>query len=80
MSAPQKVFRIGAVSASVFANEIATDGGKRTVRNVNVQRRYKDGNEWKSSTSFGLADLPNAIRVLELSLEHVERSEAEVSG
>ena len=79
MKSPEKVFRIGSVSASVFVNEIEGESGKRQIRNVNLQRRYKDGNEWKSATSFGLTDLPNAIRVLQLALEHVETAEAEVS-
>ena len=80
MKSPEKVFRIGAVSASVFVNEIETNGGKRTIRNVNLQRRYKDGDEWKSASSFSLTDLPNAIRVLQLAQGHVENVEAEVSG
>jgi len=74
---PEKSFRIGLVSASVFVNDIETDGGKRRIRNVNLQRRYKDGSEWKSSTSFGLGDLPNAIRVMQLALQHVEALEAD---
>ncbi len=80
MSKPEKVFRIGYVSASIFVNEIKTEAGTRTVRNVNVQRRYKDGNEWKSASSFGLSDLPCALRVLQLALQHVETVEAEVGG
>ena len=79
MKSPEKVFRIGSVSASIFVNKIEGESGKRQIRNVNLQRRYKDGNEWKSATSFGLTDLPNAIRVLQLALEHVETAEAEVS-
>ena len=75
---PEKVFRIGSVSGSVFENVIETDGGKRKIRNVNLQRRYKDGNEWKSSSSFGLGDLPQAIEVLRLSFEYVAQQEAEV--
>ena len=81
MSKPVKVFRIGYVSGSIFLNEIDTEGGRRrTIRNVNLQRRYKDGDEWKSSTSFGLADLPNAIRVLQLAQQFVEEAEADVAG
>ena len=77
---PEKVFRIGALSASVFANEIETSNGKRTVRNVQLQRRYLDGDEgWKSSSSMGLADLPQAIRALQLAQEHVEATVAEVT-
>jgi len=80
MNKPEKVIRIGYVSASIFVNEIKTEGGTRTVRNVNLQRRYKDGDEWKSASSFGLGDLPCALRVLQLALEHIETVEAEVGG
>jgi len=76
---PEKTFRIGLVSASVFVNEVDGEGGKRTLRNVNLQRRYRDGDSWKSATSFGLADLPAAIRVLQLAQQHVEQHEAESS-
>lgn len=77
---PEKTYRIGLVSASVFVNEIDGDGGKRTIRNVNLQRRYRDGDTWKSSSSFGLADLPAALRVLQLAAEHVEREEADAGS
>ena len=75
---PETTFRIGLVSASVFVNEIQTDDGPKEIRNVNLQRRYKDNGEWKSSTSFGLSDLPLATRVLQLAQGHIERVEAEV--
>ena len=79
---PEKVFRIGAVSGSVFVNEVAVEGGKRKIRNVNLQRRYRDeeSGEWKSATSFGLADLPAAIEVLKLAKDHVASEEAEIAG
>ncbi len=78
---PEKQFRIGGVSASVFVNTIDGDAGrkKRKIRNVNLQRRYKDGDDWKSSSSFGLADIPHAIRVLQLAQHHVEAAEADVT-
>lgn len=75
--APEKQFRIGLVSASVFANEVNGEAGKRTVRSVNVQRRYREGDgEWKTATTFGLSDLPAAIRVMQLAQQHVEEQEA----
>lgn len=79
MSQPEKVFRVGAVSASVFVNEANSPDGSRQVRNVQLQRRYRDGDEWKSSSSFGLAELSTAIRVLELARQHVEAIEADVA-
>ncbi len=75
--APETTFRLGNVSASVFVNEVDTDGGKRKFRSVNVQRSYRDGDETKFVSSFGLSDLPTAIRVLQLAQAHVEGKEAQ---
>ncbi len=50
------------------------------MRNVNLQKRYRDGDEWKSSTSFALAELPQAMAVLDLAMKYVADKEAEVSG
>ncbi len=74
---PEKVIRFGVISASVFTNEIETDGGKRTIRNVKLQRRYRNGDgEWKSSSSFTLADLPVAVEVLKQATDYVASKEA----
>src|SRR5689334_3007824 len=81
---PEKVFRIGLINASVFKNVIEPKeegkGQRRTVRSVNLQRRYQDDDDkWQSTTSFQLSDLPTAIRVLQLAQEYVESVEAEVT-
>lgn len=80
MAQPEKVFRVGLVSASVFRNEITVgEGGrKRTVRSATLQRRYKDGKEWKTGTSFNLTDTLAAIRALELAARYIETKEADV--
>lgn len=75
---PEKVFRIGFVSASVFAHEIETDEGPITIRSVNVQKRYKDGDDVKYTSSFNLAELPQVVRALQLAQGYVERAEAEI--
>ena len=76
--APETTFRLGNISASVFVNEAdGGDGGKRTFRSVNVQRSYRDGDDTKYTSSFGLGDLPTAIRVLQLAQAHVEGKEAQ---
>lgn len=71
---PEVVFRIGAVSASVFVNK--TDNGER--RNVSLQRRYKDGDVWKSTSTFGLADLPVASAVLQRAFDYVADKEVTI--
>ena len=75
---PEKVFRIGFVSASVFLHDIQGDDGKRSVRSVHLQRRYLDGNEAKYTSHFNLAELPQALRVLQLATDYVESCEAAV--
>ena len=74
---PETTFRLGNISASVFVNEVDGDGGKRKFRSVNVQRSYRDGDDTKFVSSFGLSDLPTAIRVLQLAQAHVEGKEAQ---
>jgi len=76
---PMKVFRIGSISGSIFEHVVDGDGGKRTVRSVSLQRSYKDSDEWKYSSSFGVADIPVALRVLELAQRHIEAAEAEIA-
>jgi len=75
---PERVFRIGNVSASVFANEV--DGGNRHLRSVNLQKRYRNGDEWKFSSSFDLSELPQVRAVLELATNYVADKEAVVGG
>ena len=72
MTQPEKTFRLGRCSASVFLNK----GKNGSFRSVTLQRRYREGEKWKSSASFTLADLPYAVMVLEMALHHVTRQEA----
>lgn len=76
---PEKVFRIGFVTASVFAHEVENDDGRRTLRSVSIQKRYIDGEETKYASSFSLAELPQALRVLQLAAVYIESREAELS-
>ena len=80
MKSPEKTFRIGLVSASIFVNDIEVDGKPRQILTANLQRRYRDpvDGEWKSSTSFSLAELPQAITALQLAMNFVAQQEAEV--
>ena len=75
---PEKVFRIGYVSASVFAHEVQTEDGSRTIRSVNIQKRYMDGTEVRYTSSFSLPELPQALRVLQLAASWVEQNEADL--
>ncbi len=77
---PEKVFRIGSVSASVFVNEVNGDGPSREVRNVSLQCSYMDQGQRKFSSYFGLADLVVAKQVLQLAADYVAEQEAEIKS
>ena len=72
------MFYIGFVSASVFLHDIQGEEGKRSVRSVNLQRRTMDGNEAQDTSYFNLAELPQALRALQLAADYVESCEATV--
>lgn len=77
---PEKVFRVGYVSASVFVNTSSGEN-EREFRTVSLQRSYQDDDGKRQYTgNLSLGDLPNAIRVLTLAQAHVEAQEAEVVG
>lgn len=74
---PEMVYAIGYVSASVFVHEINTENGQRTRRSVSLRKRYKDAeNQVKYTSSFGLAEMPQVMRVLQLAQQFVESKEA----
>ncbi len=77
---PEKVFRIGSVSASVFVNEVNGDGPPRQVRNVSLQCSYMDQGQRKFGSYFGLADLLIAKQVLQLAADYVAEHEAEIKS
>lgn len=58
---PVHELRMGRIRAAIWANE--TQNGTR--HNVTVSRIYKDGNDWKDSSSFGRDDLPLVAKVMD---------------
>lgn len=60
-SGPVHEIRLGRIRAAIWEND--TQNGTR--HNVTVSRLYKDGDEWKDSSSFGRDDLPLVGKVLD---------------
>jgi hypothetical protein len=60
---PAHEIRLGRIKATIWANE--TDNGTR--HNVSISRLFKDGDEWKQTTSFGRDDLPLVAKVADLA-------------
>jgi len=60
---PVHEIRLGRIKAAIWENE--TDNGTR--HNVTISRLYKDGDQWKQTTSFGREDLPLVAKVADLA-------------
>ena len=76
MTQPEKKFKVGACTASVFVNEISTANGKAIIKNVVLQRTYKDkeGN-FQNTTSLRIDDIPKAILALHKAYDYLVSDE-----
>ena len=73
---PVHEVRLGRIKAAIWANE--TDNGVR--HNVTITRLYKDGDEWKTSTSFGREELPLVAKVADLAHSWIYQHGQEANG
>lgn len=72
MKRPEKKFKAGACTASIFMNEVDTEVGKIELKNVCLQKTYKDkdGN-FQANSTFKINDIPKAILALEKAYEYM---------
>jgi hypothetical protein len=71
---PEKKFRAGAISATVWQNQGQSKktGEAVTYRTISLQRGYKDKNDqWQNTNSFRINDLPRATVVLKQAYEYL---------
>jgi hypothetical protein len=73
---PVHELRLGRIRAAVWEN--STQNGTR--HNVTVSRLYKDGDDWKDSTSFGRDDLPLLAKVADLAHSWIFEQSGATSG
>lgn len=74
---PVKKFRSGAISATVWSNKIDKDGMTSEYKTISFDRRYKtkDTDEWKSTKSLRVSDIPKALLVLSKAYEYTSLSD-----
>jgi len=60
---PVHEIRLGRVKAAIWEND--TQSGTR--HNVTLQRIYREGDEWRTSESFGRDDLPLIQKVADMA-------------
>lgn len=73
-NAPVKIFRARGVKVSVFENE--TRDESRKFYKASLQRVYKDGDEFKTTTGLGLQDMPVACHLLQQAWAWMMEAEA----
>ena len=72
---PVKVYRLRGVKVSVFENHAQ----ESVFHKVTLQKIYREGEEWKTSTSLGRDDLPIARLLLGHAWEYILTQEASPS-
>ncbi|MEM4263915.1 MAG: hypothetical protein QW666_03420 [Candidatus Woesearchaeota archaeon] len=78
---PEKKFRAGAVSATIWKNERQDNGKTFAFHTISLERGYKDkAGEWKTTSSLRTADLPKASLVLGKAYEYLILTAPEESG
>ena len=78
---PEKKFRAGAVSATIWKNERQNNGKAFAFHTISLERGYKDkAGEWKSTSSLRIADLPKASLVLNKAYEYLILNAPEEEG
>ena len=73
---PVHELRLGRIKAAIWANE--TDNGTR--HNVTITRLYKDGDDWKTSTSFGREELPLVAKIADMAHTWIYQQGQESNG
>lgn len=69
---PEKKFRAGAITATVWSNETVKDGKKVSYKTISFERSYKDkDDEWKQTNSLRITDIPKAVLVLNKAYEYL---------
>jgi len=76
---PEKKFRAGSVSATIWVNQGKDSEGKETnYKTISFERSYidKEGN-WQTTNSLRQSDLPKAVLVLNKAYEYLSLNDGE---
>ncbi len=69
---PEKKFKAGAITATVWRNETTKDGETVTYPTITFERTYKDKEgAWQTTNSLRSGDLPKAALVLNKAYEYL---------
>ena len=68
---PEVVFKSGRIRAAVFKHEVDKDGRTEIQRQISIQKRIKDGDNWRSTETFFPNELPQLVLVAQKAYEYV---------
>lgn len=72
MTQPEKKFRAGAITATVWNNKLQKDGKETSFQTVSFERSYKDDSgNWQTTNNLRTSDLPKAFLVLNKAYEYL---------
>ena len=74
MSRPEKKFKCGPISASIWAEDKTVESGVIKFHSVNITKTYKDGDEWKHTNSFNTEDLLKVALVANEAYKYIRLS------
>lgn len=79
---PEKKYRAGGVTATIWLNEKEDDKGEKTnFRTVSFEKNYLDkDNNWQTTNVLRVADLPKAKLVLDKAYEYIYLKEDKVDA
>jgi len=79
MSKPEKVFKMGAVRASIFRNFVNQGGRSVALPKIVIEVRYKNkAGEWDGTNSLSINDVPKAVAALQQAYEYLLSGDAQV--
>ena len=67
-NAPIARFNAGTIQVAVWENT-SKDGN--SFKSISIQKQYKVGDEWKSTNSFNVNELPKAILAMQKAYEQL---------
>ena len=76
MSKPEKRFKCGPVSASIWAETKTAEGKMVRFYSINIDKAYKHGNEWKHTNRFNAEDLPKVAMVANEAYKYIRLTES----
>ncbi|MBN1377587.1 hypothetical protein JW949_04635 [Candidatus Woesearchaeota archaeon] len=76
---PEKKFRAGAVSATIWLNKTERDGNEVEYTTISFERSYKDkSDKWQTTNHLRINDLPKAQLVLQKAYEFLVLSKRDM--